>query len=115
MPLAAHAEQSDLSKQFSACIGKPDNTTVEMVDCMTTDAQRQDARLNKAYKEATADLTPGRKTQLQEAQRVWIKYRDLNCAFYDDPDGGPLARVTANECVMKMTASRARELESFKQ
>jgi len=52
---------------------------------------------------------------LQEAQRAWIKYRDTNCDFYYDPDGGTLARVNANSCMMTSTADRARELESFKQ
>jgi uncharacterized protein YecT (DUF1311 family) len=56
-----------------------------------------------------------RKTQLLEAQRAWIKFRDVNCSFYLDPDGGTLARVSANDCVMTTTASRAVELEQFKQ
>ena len=33
--------------------------------------------------------------QLLEAQRAWIKFRDTNCDFYYDPDGGTMARVRA--------------------
>ena len=62
-----------------------------------------------------ADLNPERKKQLQAVQRAWLKYRDGNCSFYDDPDGGTLARVSANNCMMTSTASRARELEGFMQ
>ena len=79
---------------------------------MTAETKRQDAQLNKAYKALMADLSPARKTQLQEAQRAWIKYRDANCGFYYDPDGGTLARVSANDCVMTSTAERAREPSS---
>jgi uncharacterized protein YecT (DUF1311 family) len=61
------------------------------------------------------DLRPPRKKQLHKAQGAWLKYRDANCNFYDDPDGGMLARVNANSCMMNATADRARELESFKQ
>ena len=58
---------------------------------------------------------PLRQAQLQQVQRAWIKYRDANCGFYDDPDGGSLARVSANDCMMATTTRRARELESFRQ
>ena len=63
-----------------------------------------------------AEVPSPRKKQLQEAQRSWINYRDANCAFYDDPDGGTLARVNANAnaCMMTTTVNRARELESFR-
>jgi uncharacterized protein YecT (DUF1311 family) len=48
-------------------------------------------------------------------QRAWLKFRDANCAFYDDPDGGTLARVLSNECMMTQTAQRAQELEAMAQ
>lgn len=35
--------------------------------------------------------------------------------FYDDPDGGTLARVLSNECMMTLTAQRAQELEAMAQ
>ncbi|MGB0126460.1 MAG: lysozyme inhibitor LprI family protein [Rhodocyclaceae bacterium] len=52
---------------------------------------------------------------MQEAQRAWIKFRDANCDFYYDPEGGSLARVSANDCMMSSTARRAKELESLNQ
>ena len=52
-----------------------------------------------------AELMPPRKAQLQTAPRAWINYRGANCAFYDDPDGGTLARVNANACMMTATRS----------
>jgi uncharacterized protein YecT (DUF1311 family) len=113
---AALAEDDvGLSKKFSRCMDSAGGTTAGMVDCISTEAKQQDVRLNKAYKDLMATLSPERKKQLQEAQRAWIKFRDANCDFYYDPDGGSLARVSANDCVMSSTARRAKELESLKQ
>lgn len=110
----AVAANDGLSKQFSTCIDKSGGVTHAMLDCIATETKAQDVRLNKAYKELMAQLTPERKKQLQEAQRAWLKYRDANCGFYADPDGGSLATVNSNDCFMTATASRAKELEGFK-
>lgn len=115
MPLAVHAQEINLTKQFSVCMDKADGVTQHMVECIDAEIKRQDARLNKAYKAVVADLNPERKKQLLEAQRAWLKFRDTNCAFYYDPDGGTIARVQAVDCLMTMTASRAKELENFTQ
>lgn len=115
MPLAVHAQEINLTKQFSVCMDKADGVTQNMVECIDAEIKRQDARLNKAYKALVADLNPERKKQLLEAQRAWLKFRDTNCAFYFDPEGGTIARVQAVDCLMTMTASRAKELENFTQ
>jgi uncharacterized protein YecT (DUF1311 family) len=115
LPHAASAREPGLTKQHAACMDKSGDTTAAMIECMTVETKRQDVLLNKAYKALMTDLSPARKTQLQDAQRAWMKYRDANCSFYYDPNGGTLARVSANDCVMTYTAERARELESFKQ
>ena len=112
---AASAHDTGLSPQHAACMDKSGGTTMGMIDCIDAEYRRQDVRLNKAYKALMADQTAPRKTQLQQAQRLWISYRDANCRFYDDPDGGTLARVNANDCMMSATADRAHELENFRQ
>ena len=86
-----------------------------MLDCISEDAKRQDVRLNKAYKDVMTLLSPSRKKQLQDAQRAWIKYRDANCTFYADPDGGTNATVNSNGCFRSATETRAQELENFKE
>ena len=111
----AYADDVELTKLFSACMDKSGGVTIDMLDCISAETKRQDARLNEAYKEAMAQLSPARKKQLQDAQRAWIKYRDANCNFYADPDGGTMATVSANDCFMSATAARAKELEGFKE
>jgi uncharacterized protein YecT (DUF1311 family) len=113
MPLAAHAQEINLTKPFGVCMDKADGVTQSMVECIDAEIKRQDARLNKAYKALLADLNPERKKQLLAAQRAWLKFRDANCGFYFDPEGGTIARVLAVDCLMTMTASRATELENF--
>lgn len=108
------AHEIGLSKQFSVCMDNSGGITAEMLNCSSTEIKLQDTRLNKAYKEVMAQLPPLRKKQLQDAQRAWIKYRDANCNFYDDPDGGTMASVSSSDCFMSATASRAKEIEGFK-
>jgi uncharacterized protein YecT (DUF1311 family) len=92
---------------------KSGGVTSAMQDCIATELLRQDARLNKAYKAAMAPLTASRKKQLLSAQRAWLAFRDANCQFYADPEGGSAARLAANDCVLSATANRATELEDL--
>ena len=84
-----------------------------MLDCIVAEAERQDKRLNDVYKKLMNELKPERKKELQEAQRLWIKYTEENCNFYLDPDGGTAARLAASECPVLAKAARAKELENF--
>lgn len=115
LPCAAGAQETPvLSKQFSGCMERSGGITAGMIACIEAETQRHDVRLNNAYKAVMDELTPERKTLLQEVQRTWLKFRDTNCGFYADPDGGTLARVSASKCVMSTTAIRARELEDMR-
>jgi len=109
----AFAENIGLTKQYSVCMDKSDGVTSNMIDCIVAETHRQDVRLNKVYKAFMEELSVERKKQLQIAQRAWITYRDANCNFYFDPDGGTIARVNSNSCFMSETAARAKELETL--
>lgn len=119
-PLAASAGPATgigadglLNRQYGACMDRFSNSTNDMVRCIAGETQRQDKRLNAAYQAALQVQTPERQKQLQAAQRLWVQFRDANCGFYMDPQGGTLARLSANDCLMTSTAQRARELEGF--
>ena len=109
-PAAAQTSAAPLSATFQTCLDKSGGVTFEMRECISAEYERQDQLLNRNYKALMADLTPERKKQLQTAQRLWLQYRDANCQFYADPDGGTLAGIAAADCVLQMTANRAREL-----
>jgi uncharacterized protein YecT (DUF1311 family) len=89
------------------------NTTVDMVKCNTQQTKVQDTRLNTAYKTALAAQEGARKQQLQDVQRLWIKYRDANCAFAGSATGGSIDQVNGTGCVLDMTQTRAQELEDL--
>jgi len=84
--------------------------TSELTDCVRLEKKRQDEKLDQSYQKLLASLRPPRKAQLVDAQQAWLKYRELNCAFYDDGSGGTAAGLAANDCIMTMTAKRAAEL-----
>ncbi|TFY89441.1 DUF1311 domain-containing protein [Pseudomonas nabeulensis] len=89
------------------------NTTADMVGCNVKETKVQDKRLNAAYKTALAAQQGARKQQLQDVQRLWIKYRDANCAFAGSATGGTLDQVNGSGCVLDMTQTRAQELENL--
>ncbi|HSE83277.1 MAG TPA: lysozyme inhibitor LprI family protein [Thermodesulfobacteriota bacterium] len=100
----AYAGESDFSDEFSACVKNLKGTTEGMAKCVDAETKRQDKRLNKVYSDLMSMQSSDYKKLLQEAQRVWIKYRDANCRLY---------ATGYSECLMKMTAERAKELERF--
>jgi uncharacterized protein YecT (DUF1311 family) len=104
----------DLSKEHSDCVDKAwKGTTADMLQCEGEELDRQDARLNDAYKKLTSKLSPDREKALLKAQRAWIKFREANCDYWYDPHGGTAARMNASGCLLTMTATRAKELEGM--
>jgi len=105
------AAESLYTHAYSTCMDRSGGVTVEMLNCMSAELETQDAMLNDAYRSLGAQLSPARKRQLTAAQRLWIQYRDANCRFYADPDGGTSSDLSSNECVLRETAERAEELK----
>ncbi len=111
----AFSADTEFTQGFSDCMDKTEGVKIELLNCIEAETKIQDARLNKGYKEVMAQLSAPRKKQLQEAQRAWVKYRDANCGFYADPDGGMMSSINSSDCLMSATASRAKEVEHFKE
>ena len=83
---------------------------MEMNMCLAQAYAESDARLNLVYRhliDALADPVP-----LRQAQRAWIKFRDLQCEFEVPPSwtgsGVPYSR---NSCLIDHTERRIRDLE----
>lgn len=107
------AADKDMSQEYSTCMDKSNGVTSEMLDCMSAEYERQDVRLNENYKRLMSKLSPKRKEGLLEAQRAWIKFRDANCRFYFDPEGGSAAHMAGTDCTLNATADRATELKNL--
>ncbi len=85
-------------------------STPEMVDCLNAQTAQWDKKLNAVYKSVLDAALPKQREQLRAAQRLWVQYRDANCAYYYMGEGS-IARVEATECTRRMTKARALELE----
>ena len=112
--LACAQAEERTSKSYAACLDKAGGVTFAMQDCISEELERQDRRLNGAYEALMRSVPEKRRAQLRDAQRKWIAFRDANCEFYYDPQGGSAARLASNECVVTLTADRAHELETLK-
>jgi uncharacterized protein YecT (DUF1311 family) len=110
---ALAAADNEMSKEYAGCIDRSNGVTSEMLDCISAEFTRQDARLNENYKKLMSKLSTKRRESLLEAQRAWIKFRDANCAFYYDPEGGSAAHLAGNSCTLNATADRATELKNL--
>ena len=88
-----------------------DGSTYEMVECLKVKTAQWDKRLNAAYAKALDDAQSDKqRTQLRATQRLWIQYRDANCLYYDLGEG-TIARIDTGDCMLRMTRTRAEELE----
>ena len=104
---AAVAYAGDQGDPEQSC----DGSTYEMVECLKAKTAQWDKRLNAAYRKALDDAQSGKqREQLRAAQRLWVQYRDANCLYHDLGEG-TIARIDAGDCMLRMTRSRAEELE----
>src|SRR5258708_4906891 len=87
------------------------NSTADIVQCLATQTAVWDRRLNTAFQNLVGSLPARRRDRLRTAQRLWIQYRDANCAYYASGEG-TIRRVEATECMRSMTQIRAQELEA---
>jgi uncharacterized protein YecT (DUF1311 family) len=85
-------------------------STTEIVQCLATQTAIWDRRLNTAYQKLLASLPPRQRERLRNAQRLWVQFRDANCAYFASGQGS-ITRIEAGQCMLRLTAARAQELE----
>lgn len=82
--------------------------------CITAEWHYQDQRLNKVYRQLSADITQVARKRLRLAERDWINYRDANGDFHRQQwaQRSPLGvdRVAETLCRLRMTTARRLEL-----
>lgn len=110
---SALAVEVKLSAAFEKCIAKAGAVDPAVLECIGNEHEVQDRRLNSSYKALMAKIGAPRKKQLQESQRLWLKYVEANCDFYYDPNGGTSARMMSAQCSVDARAQRAGELEDL--
>ena len=104
--------ETQYSPAHSVCVSKA-GTDSDLGICDDDELGKQDARLNTAYKRAMSALPAENKRKLQDAQVLWIKFRDADCALHYSLTGGTMDIVNGSGCTLSMTRDRADSLEWF--
>lgn len=113
---------------YKECADKVEATR-DIVLCNDIAAQYYDKKLNDNYKaamkrcdERAADdgkaAAEQCKTKLKEAERAWIKYRDLMAAYLSQVDGGSVASmdmIMSSDFLADTTRSQAAYLQPMEE
>lgn len=105
--------KSEYSPAYSTCTSNAGGNTSNLSDCAGIELSKQNARLEKAYKTAMAVLPAEKNINLQEAQALWVKFRDADCGIYYSLTGGTMDLLEGAGCELSMTRERADSLEWF--
>ena len=108
--LSVSAADDGYSATYTRCMDASGGVTMNMLDCMGSETEQHDARLNQNYKAAMQALDKGQQNQLRDAQRLWIKFRDADCALLGSLTGGSIDRINSASCFLDMTKQRADDI-----
>jgi uncharacterized protein YecT (DUF1311 family) len=103
-------EDVALSNAFERCTEET-GSFVSYMECVQQEYERQDARLNAAYKKLMASLEASQQSKLRDAQRAWVKFRDAYGDFLGGLSLSNAGMAFANSWDMRATADRAKQLE----
>lgn len=113
----AGAAEAPTTSEFTACMDGSGGVHPDMMDCIADETARWDAVLNQSYKKLSGALEAPGKAALKDAQRKWIAFRDAECNLAymaaGGDEGGQMAPLAANDCMMSLTAIRASELTTY--
>ena len=103
-----------LSRDYHRCLGdNPSNA--EMGQCLELESERQEARLNQAYRMVMARLPAPRRQALLTSERAWVKARKRECdAAYHEMEGGTGAGIAQLMCESVRAAERTAWLERYR-
>jgi uncharacterized protein YecT (DUF1311 family) len=67
----------DFSAEYSKCMDEAAGVTLPMLDCINSEEERWDHRLNQVYQTlmGSGQFSDNAKGELRDAQRAWIAYR----------------------------------------
>ncbi len=108
--LSVSAADDGYSATYTRCMDASGGVTMNMLDCMGSETEQHDARLNQNYKAAMQALNKGQQNQLRDAQRLWLKFREADCALLGSLTGGSIDRINSASCFLDMTKQRADDI-----
>ncbi|MDR1462221.1 MAG: lysozyme inhibitor LprI family protein [Azoarcus sp.] len=86
----------------------------DMNRCYADEYKAVDKTLNNVYASYKATLSEDRKKSLTNAQRAWMKYRDLTCDFeVFNSKGGTIFPTVFSMCLAEKTRYRIEEIKKL--
>ncbi len=102
------------SRDYQACVDASEGVTLNLRECLNSEIDRQDARLNQAYVMVMRRLPAPRKTLLRADERKWITARDARCKRAIAGNNGTMAGLIYAGCILDETIKRTLFLETYK-
>jgi uncharacterized protein YecT (DUF1311 family) len=86
----------------------------DMNRCHAAEYKAADRILNDVYTSYRDTLNEDRKKSFTDAQRAWIKYRDLSCNFKtSNSKGGSVSQMVLSLCLAEKTRFRIEEIRKL--
>lgn len=99
---------------YGQCIKNSDGTNSAWAQCSGDWIEREDAKLNKVWKEVYGQTDGQTKTDLLAEQRLWNTYKESSCNFYANGDWGREGQVLHyGACRASIIAARTRTLQDY--
>ena len=106
---AGHASRA---ASYDDCRASAAGVDPKLKACDAAKIGARDAALNQSYRDLLAAIPAGRQTALRSAERAWVVFRDLECAFRASADaGGSDASLIESSCRLELTAERIGQLQ----
>lgn len=121
--MACISNENEMGRDGRACIGAlsgtcldedTQGTTVSMRQCIGQEHAAWDQLLNEDYQTLLASLdSDADRTSLRDAQRLWNQFVAAFCPLSYQFNQGSMFLLTADQCMMEMTARQDLELRAL--
>ena len=93
--------------------GSRSGDSVYVMDCIAERYRAADQELNELYSEALKSLSDEGKKKLEDAQKAWLRYRDVSLAFITEVNRktGSTGNVIIEDYRVTLTRKRVAELK----
>lgn len=103
-----------LSAEYHRCAG-PNGAMSAAEQCIELEMERQEGRLNEAYRIVMSRLKPARQAALRDSERAWIKARHAECdRIYREMEGGTGDGLALDTCLAVRAVERTAWIEHFR-
>lgn len=110
--LVAGAAWAD--EEYERCIEESDGSNQVWAECGSEWIEREDAKLNEAWRRLLDGASEQTVKDLRAEQRAWNAYKELSCQFYASGEYGREGQVLEfPACRAEVIAKRTAELEAY--